>query len=375
MRNVNVQAAWSGGWSETHRGVIQTPVFWQPFQHKHTWAWMKGSVEQMVLWEALRVIQYRKRCCHRWPLLPPLFLFFCDVTGLRRRRRSQSSPCQAVIILRFYICPNTVYFCGSQYRWRVMNKLRIRVKAKSYTEVTCFLSAILKRAEQQGMCPASPNGPIINGQPSESAWIIYNPPPPCWAAQSEVLHFKQRGRHIRCAILSAPSHFHIPASLLISILLENRWRWSKWWYSYQRAPSERAAVPQVVSRGTEKTQREPLNLLPVVRDPAAAFVSSHHRGRRSKTGALLQYLDLWWFISVSSGLKSSSTLRSGFILWFFPRCPPPVLLWPSPIHAQVSNISGTSLIFVPQLWCLLTVKTTRLFFSLICGYCCNSFSI
>lgn len=50
-----------------------------------------------------------------------------------------------------------------------MNKLSIRVKAESYTEVTCFLSAVLKRPEQREMCPASPNGPIINGQPSESA--------------------------------------------------------------------------------------------------------------------------------------------------------------------------------------------------------------
>lgn len=248
---------------------------------------------------------------------------------------------------------SAVYFCGSQYRWRGMNKLSIRVKAESYTEVTCFLSAVLKRAEQRGMCPASPNGPIINGQPSESAWIIYNPPPPplpCWAAQSEVLHFKQRGRRIRCAILSAPSRFRAPASPLISIQLENRWWWSKCGYSDRRAPSERAAVPPVVSRGVEKTQREPLKLLPAVRDPAAAFVSSHHRGRRSKTGALLQYLVLWWFVSVSSGLKSSSTLRSGFIPRFAPKCPPPVLLWPSPSHGHASNIP---LIFVPQLWCLL----------------------
>lgn len=50
-----------------------------------------------------------------------------------------------------------------------MNKLSVGVKAESYTEVTCFLSAALKRAEKRGTCPVGPNGPIINGQPSESA--------------------------------------------------------------------------------------------------------------------------------------------------------------------------------------------------------------
>lgn len=37
------------------------------------------------------------------PVLPPQFSwgFFCDVTGLRRRRKSQSSPCRTVIIPLF----------------------------------------------------------------------------------------------------------------------------------------------------------------------------------------------------------------------------------------------------------------------------------
>lgn len=204
---------------------LVSAVSWQPIQPKHTSAWMNRSVEQMVLWDALRLIQYRKRRCPRWPRLPSVFVFLWRDRTLKEAEQPEFtlSGCNNPLFSLFSRY-SAVYYCRSQYRWRVKNKLSIRVKAKSYTEVTCFHSAVLKRAEQRGMCSASPNGPIINGQPSESSWIIYNPPPPpppppCWAAQSEVPHFKQRGRRIRCVFLSAPSLFQASASPLISILL------------------------------------------------------------------------------------------------------------------------------------------------------------
>lgn len=170
------------------------------------------------------------------PLLPPQFLFFVFLWRDRTAKEEEKpeftlSDCNNPPVFTFLPILCAVYYCDSQYRWRVMNKLSFRVKAKSYTEVTCFLPGILKRADQQGMCPASRNGPIINGQPSESTWIIYNPPL-LWATQSEELHFKQRGRRVRCAFLSMFSRlgFAFRFDFRFKHSQENGWWWQKCGY-------------------------------------------------------------------------------------------------------------------------------------------------
>lgn len=54
------------------------PVSWQPL--RCTTVWMNGSVEEMMPWDAPRLIQYRKWRCHRGPLLPPQFFVSFSVT-------------------------------------------------------------------------------------------------------------------------------------------------------------------------------------------------------------------------------------------------------------------------------------------------------
>lgn len=103
--------------------------------------------------DVLHGLQYRKWCYYLWPLhsvirLSPLSF----VVPALWWGRSHISPCYLHIAVIILCAPSpshsfwystlftiTGFAAHTQYRQSVMNKLSIRVKAQSYSEVTCIL--------------------------------------------------------------------------------------------------------------------------------------------------------------------------------------------------------------------------------------------